>query len=256
MYDDHRNDESAFVISKKATVLNKDPSVLRLLQHESLNKVQQPFEGYKNSSYQTLNGNTFPFKNSDCEYIKFDNNQNKLNDLNNIVNVLEKASKETRMRWSKELICKLHLIQANFSDGNYNITLKCLKVDSSNNLVIDLVEPHLVRENNSSYKTPEQFFCEHSENCKTNIWAAGICIYYLNTMTFPWKRASLNDENFRRWVGKKEFKHELDKVIFDILKLLLTVDSNQRPVITEVVKKAYEERPRLKIISELVLKLH
>ena len=53
-----------------------------------------------------------------------------------------------------------------------------------------------------------------------------------------------------RWVRKKKFNQKLDERIFNILELLLTVDSNERPKIENVIKEAYKEKPRLKVIGK------
>ena len=250
---DRTNDEKMCVVSKVADTQNRDPSALRLLRLDETNKLQKPFGGCiksKNKLDRNFNKAKLDKKDYGFNYASFNDKNKKLSGLKSILSVLPEVNKKTRIRWSKELVCKLRLAQEIFTESDYDITLNCLKVDSNNNLVVDLINLKSAHENSIYYKSPEEFFGEHNQSNEKKLWAAGICIYYINTMNFPWKRASLNDKSFRRWVKEKRFNHKLDERIFDVISLLLTVDSNKRPKIRKVIEKAYEEKPRLKVISK------
>ena len=179
----------------------------------------------------------------------FKSHNDKASNLTNIVNALPVADKQTRVRWSKELIYKLHLIQTRFFDDSYVISLDCLYVDSNNNLLIDIIGSYNADEKILCYKPPEAYFRKNLSKNQIEIWSAGICIYFINALEFPWKKASVNDVQFRNYIKKKIFSHDLDKNIREILMLLLNVESAERQSMKSIVTKMHQTLPNLEIIS-------
>ena len=173
----------------------------------------------------------------------------KASNLINIVNVLPKADKETRIRWSNELILKLQLLQTKSFEDDYTITLDCLYVDSNNCLVVDIIGSHSVSEKVLLYKPPEAFFVKNSSKNQTDVWSAGICIYYINTLAFPWNKASLSDAKFKKFVTRKKFFHDLEKDIAKTLLLMLNVEPTERKLMENVMRKIQQSSPNFEIIG-------
>ena len=173
--------------------------------------------------------------------------------LKSIVDLLPKANKETRLRWSSELVSKLDLIQEMNLEKNYKITLDCIKIDPDDNLTIDLIGSSFNGEIDDVYKTPEYFFGEPYDAEKSNIWSAGVCVYYIGNLSFPWKRASLSDARFRRWVSQKVFKDALEDSTMRALGCMLAADVKQRPCMKEVTRQMCRTSPNSSVISKIKL---
>ena len=173
----------------------------------------------------------------------------KNSNLISIVNVLSKAGKETRIRWSNELILKLQLLQTKSFEDDYTITLDCLYVDSNNCLVVDIIGSHSVSEKNLLYKPPEEYFVKNPSKNQTDVWSTGICIYYINTLAFPWNKASLSDAKFKKFVTRKKFFHDLEKDIAKTLLLMLNVEPTERKLMENVSRKIQQSSPNFEIIG-------
>ena len=173
--------------------------------------------------------------------------------LRSIVDVLPTTDKETRLRWSNELILKLVLLQKHFVNEDYNISLDCLKIDLDENLVIDIIGLNFRSSISEVYKAPEQFVSKNVDAEKSNIWSAGICVYFITSLSFPWKKASLSDIFFRRWVKDRVFNNVLEDSTVKALNSMLTVDVKQRPCMKEVVRDLSRKNQNSSIISKLRL---
>ena len=179
----------------------------------------------------------------------YNRNLFKSNQLTSIVKVVKKADLDTRLRWSEELIGKLYLIKTKFSAEACKITLDSIKVDSEGNLIIDMFERNAASVQDVCYRLPEEFFQQKVNNSKANIWSAGICIYYMNTLAFPWKKASVNDKSYRNFVEKHQFALKLETRVKRALLILLNVNNETRQPLKEAMKSMHERSFNRKVIS-------
>ena len=144
-----------------------------------------------------------------------------------LAETLPTADTKTKLKWTSQLILKLNQIHSTVRPQHKIIDLDCLKINAEKNLVIDLTSS----KNNSSfsklhYMYPNYYFNRKFSDEERDIWTTGICIYYINTLNFPWKKASLNDKDFRIWIKKEKFKDTINEPLLTLLKDMLNV--NQR----------------------------
>ena len=173
--------------------------------------------------------------------------------LRNIVDLLPTTDKQTRLRWVEELIFKLDLVLQIDLEKDYDITLDRIKINPNGDLTLDLISPSSNGEMSEVYKPPESFFGESSDAEKSNIWSGGVCVYYIAALSFPWKRASLGDTHFRRWVDKKVFMGTIDKKAKRALNCMLTVDWKERPCMKEVIREFCRPSPNSSVVGKLQL---
>ena len=185
---------------------------------------------------------------------EFDNKQkfadvNKTKDIDSLIaltKVLGVSSQELRTKWCKQLLYKLYIIHYKFENAQCNICLDNLKVDANNNLVLINVSENQDSEISVdieaktqvgvNFKAPELINCNGISKAG-DIWATGICIYYINNLSFPWKIAAKSDKNFFIWANKGVFPKSIDNCYAPVTKEMLSVESQIRPNIKNVIKQ-------------------
>ena len=174
--------------------------------------------------------------------------------LSTLKDALKLSSEELRKKWVKQLIYKLYMIHSKFKSIHGNICLEALKINNEDNLILDGFSEKLIdkSEVEAKYKSPE-FLIENKASKAGDIWAAGICIYFINNLAFPWKVASNNDENYKTWVQKGLFTKGLNNFFHDILKSMLCVDILKRVHLKAVILHKFECIDDSDAISKFVL---
>ena len=89
------------------------------------------------------------------------------------------------------------------------------------------------------FKAPEMLNCNNRSKAG-DVWAAGICIYYVINLSFPWRVADEKDENFYKWKYERRFSSTIDSSFVRILTLMLCVEPNTRASINEVLKHFWD----------------
>ena len=89
------------------------------------------------------------------------------------------------------------------------------------------------------FKAPEMLNCNNRSKAG-DVWAAGICIYYVINLSFPWRVADEKDENFYKWKYERRFSSTIDSSFVRILTLMLCVEPNTRASINEVLKHSWD----------------
>ena len=170
--------------------------------------------------------------------------------LFNIEDKVKNADLKTRLKWCEQLIYKLQLIHDKF-DIVSNLTLSKLKIDSFDNLIINNIESN--NEENSDdlqYKAPEYFF-EYKENNKSSdVWRAGICVFYICFLKFPWRRASISDKQYLMWVYQNKLPCNDYSVDLEALKSMLCVDYKTRPSFKEIIRASCAMKLNIRVVSE------
>ena len=259
---DSRTQQDYLVVPKDGLLQEKSPLLnnrylMDVFENISCETKHQNIEKEKNEIFKT--NETFSSSNKNENLVMetlYNMNIYKSNHFTSILNVLSKTDMNTRLRWSKEIICKLSLIHETFIGENCKISLNSIKIDPTGNLVIDIVEPKQVSIHDHFYTPPEKYFEHIADDSKATIWSAGICIYYINSLNFPWKKASVSDESYRKFVKEKSFPHKLEKSIKNALMLMLNVNNKTRQPLKEVIKKVQKQSVNRKVISKLFIILN
>ena len=192
-------------------------------------------------------------QNLSCDY-----EAKKINALTPLTKVLESSSQQLRNKWCEQLLYKLHIIHNKFKNAKFSVCLGNLKIDKSNNLVLINVLDNTTSKNKATkqedvrYKAPELINCNET-NKAGDVWATGICIYFIINYTFPWKVANKNDKNFCLWANKGTFPQNMNSYHTRILKKMLCVDSTMRPSIKNVFRVMYDTGVDKNVISKLYL---
>ena len=161
--------------------------------------------------------------------------------LSTLKDALKLSSEELRKKWVKQLIYKLYMIHSKFKSIHGNICLEALKINNEDNLILDGFSGKLVdkSEVEAKYKSPE-LLIENKASKAGDIWAAGICIYFINNLAFPWKAASNNDENYTTWVQEGVFEKNGNNFDYSVLKLMLCVDIEKRINLKSLILQNFE----------------
>ena len=171
--------------------------------------------------------------------------------LSNLIDKVKHADLKTRLKWCEQLVYKLELIHDKF-DIVSNLTMSKLKVDSSGNLTIANIESQDEKSiNDLQYKAPEYFFGYKENKKRSDVWRAGICVYYICFLKFPWKKASISDKQYSKWVYQNKLPCDEDKIDLDALKSMLCVDFKKRPNVKEIIQVSLDFGPNLLVISKL-----
>ena len=197
-----------------------------------------------------------------CKYKEVEKNinvlyKNKTETLTSLAKVLETSSQQLKNKWCKQLLYKLYIIHNKFNTAHCNICLGNLKVDKNNNLVLinssDNQSCNKISMNRGDkFKAPEVI--EKSKISKAgDIWAAGICIYYMLNSSFPWKTATESDKNFCFWVEKGIFPKSVDSPYTRVLRKMLCVDYKVRPSIKRVIRITMDPSIDKNAISKFLL---
>ena len=119
--------------------------------------------------------------------------------LVSLTKALKFSSKQVRNKWCKQLLYKLFIIHNEFDNAKCNVCLENLKVNEDNNLVLTNVFQSSTTDTklatDTKFKAPELLNCNNGSKAG-DVWAAGICIYYVINSSFPWQVGDEKDENF------------------------------------------------------------
>ena len=164
--------------------------------------------------------------------------------LVSLTKVLKFSSKQVRSKWCKQLLYKLYIIHNEFANAKCNVCLDNLKVDEDNNLVLTNVFQNSTTDTKLAtdikFKAPELLDC-NNESKTGDVWAAGICIYYVINLSFPWQVADEKDAKFYKWKFEGMFSSAVDSSFERVLTQMLCVEPNTRASIKEVLKTLNSE---------------
>ena len=160
-------------------------------------------------------------------------------DLVSLTKVLKNSSQVVRNDWCKQLLYKLNIIHNSFKNVHCSICLDNLKVDRNNQLVLVNVseKPHvnLNVQDVARFKAPE-LISSSSRSKAGDVWAAGICIFYINNLFYPWEAAVDSDEKYCLWANKSIFPSSVNFFYSEAVKQMLCVKPESRPNISKVIK--------------------
>ena len=206
------------------------------------------FDEFLYTSKENNNFSTTSYESFFDDHFKTPNLKKVKNSFTFLAKALHTADTATKLKWTRQLIFKLNLIHSVPKSNHDTIDIECLKIDAEKYLVLDInsrVKKSFIKQ---SYIHPIYYFGHKLNYKKQYIWSAGICIYYINTSNFPWKKASLNDKDFRIWIKEGRFKDTIDEPLMALLKDMLNVD--QRLSIKVILKKLLKMKPNQKAMSE------
>ena len=175
----------------------------------------------------------------------YDNKTKGRNTLSSLAEVVKSSSQQLRNKWCKQLLYKLYIIHNEFENTVCNICIENLKIDKNNNLVLInvygnessklSVQSNTETQQDIKFVAPE--LIENNEKTKAgDIWAAAICMFYINNFSFPWEAANKNDKSFCAWANKHMFPESIDSSYTKPMKKMLNVDPDLRPNIKDVFK--------------------
>ena len=154
-----------------------------------------------------------------------------------LTEVLRCSTRQLRDKWCNQLLYKLHIIHNVLENSHCSICLNSLKVDNENNLVIvnvlENVSNYTKLQTDMRFKAPE-LTSRNTKSKAGDVWATGICIYYINNLEFPWSIADDRDENYRLWKESGKFSSSLFHS--KIVNKALVVDPKKRSKIEEIIK--------------------
>ena len=177
------------------------------------------------------------------------------NNLISLKKVLKHSNKQLRDRWCEQLLYKTYIIHNEFENVDYNVCLKNLKVDSENRLVItNISEKANVAakvKTDVRFKAPELIDCNKRSKAG-DVWATGVCVFYIQNLGFPWKSATKSDENYSSWAEKGTFPRGVNGSNLRILKQMLCVEPEKRPGIKSVIKSMYNDEVDPEVLSKFI----
>ena len=178
-----------------------------------------------------------------------------MTNLVSLTEILKFSNYKLRNKWCKQLIYKMYILHSEFENAQYNICLYNLKVDKDKNLVVVNVSDKLVvgkkLVTDRKFDAPE-LFKGGRRSKESDIWAAGICIYYINNLKFPWKFASKSDKNFSSWEINSIFPSSVDNLWSKILLQMLCIDPKKRLSAKLLIYKTLDDKLNLSVLGELL----
>ena len=167
-----------------------------------------------------------------------------------IVDKISKVPLTVRENWAKSLIFNLRFLHE-IGVVHGNINLQNIHVDSRNKItIVDNRSPDLKRTDSLLYKSPEFFFGSKNESKDSDVWAAGICVYYIIAVKFPWQRASISDRHYMEWVKEGKLSSRNEGCFEVAIKIMLGVSS--RPPLNSITKKFLKPKLNSKIICKFL----
>ena len=163
-----------------------------------------------------------------------------------LAEVLKVSGHELKEKWCRQLLYKLNIIHNSFENFHCNICFDNLLVDRNNNLVLTNVSEKSKTErksqNHTAFIAPELLINSNKIRSKEgDIWASGICIFYINNSCYPWKIAANTDERYCGWAKNGILPSNLENNSYlEILKQMLCVDLKLRPNIKKLVKQTHD----------------
>ena len=171
--------------------------------------------------------------------------------LKSIKQALANSDQAQRLKWSKQLIFKLKLIHSTHVHGSLNV--ESLKVDKNDNLVIidTRVDQHQEAKSfcDLKYVAPENLLNKSCKSKSADIWAAGICVCFINTGKFPWRKASITDNNFEVWAKTGVLEDVDDELCMKVLKCMLCTDPNERQTLKKTIKRLFQRPSNLQVVG-------
>ena len=159
-------------------------------------------------------------------------------DLKSITRLLLTSNDHQRLKWSKQLIFKLNLIHKTNVECSLNVEL--LKIDENDNLVITDSGNDREKFPDLRYLPPECVKKNYPiKSMQSDVWAAGICFYFINTGKFPWNKASLKDNNYRNWIENGKLEGLRGDFCNNVLKIVLCENPEKRNL-KRVMEKVIE----------------
>ena len=188
------------------------------------------------------------------DYCKRENTENNKCVIH-LTQVLESSSQQLKNKWCKQLLFKINIIHNQFKNAFYNICLDNLKVEINEDLVFINVSENLNNctetSSDTRYKAPELINCNKSSK-SGDIWATGICIYYINNFNFPWKYAVKDDEKYRLWANKGIFPSNKNNYYSPVLMQMLCVNPHMRQNIENVIQSTLDDDIDTNVLSKLL----
>ena len=176
--------------------------------------------------------------------------------LTSLTKLLNFSSKQIRNKWCKQLLYKLHIIHNEFENAQCNVCLDNLKVDNNKNLVLVNVFENLTNDTklgtDTKFKAPELLNCNEG-NKSGDVWAAGICVYYVINFSFPWQIADEKDAEFRLRKSKGKFASTAESSFVPMLTQMLCIDPSMRASTKEVLKYCWDSKADAVILSKFYL---
>ena len=130
-------------------------------------------------------------------------------------------------------------------------------VNRCNNLVLTNVseksKTSKKSQNHTAFTAPELVSDSNKIRSKEgDTWAAGICIYYINNLSYPWKIAANTDERYCMWAKEGILPSNLENSCSKIVKQMLCVNPKLRPSVKSVIKSVHGFKVDPNDISELL----
>ena len=174
-----------------------------------------------------------------------------------LAEVLKVSGHELKEKWCRQLLYKLNIIHNSFENFHCNICFDNLLVDRNNNLVLTNVSEKSKTErksqNHTAFIAPELLINSNKIRSKEgDIWASGICIFYINNSCYPWKIAANTDERYCMWAKEGILPSNLENSCSKIVKQMLCVDPKLRPSVKNVIKSVHGFKVDYHNLSELL----
>ena len=163
---------------------------------------------------------------------------------------LKNSNLELRQKWSEELVLKLILIEKCFKDKLVIITLESIFIDDKSNLFIDLEKLKFdSKDDLNIYLTPENINRVVTNSIHQTMWSAGICLYFINALNFPWLKASIEDKNYLSWLQKEKFPDKFNSFVKRTLKILLRTNPIKNKTTRQLGPNVFVDELNTKIVS-------
>ena len=161
------------------------------------------------------------------------------------------SSQHLRNKWCKQLLYKLYIIHNGFNKVHGSICLDNLKVDQNDNLILTNVSENssVDVETDIKFKAPELISC-----CKTSkaadVWATGICIYYITYLNFPLETAERSDKRYCLMADEDILLSSKNISYTKIIQQMVCVDLKMRPSIKNILKSTCDYELDSNILSK------
>lgn len=88
------------------------------------------------------------------------------------------------------------------------------------------------------YIAPEEFYNIEYSPDKVDVWSCGIILYEIVYLVFPWRKAHINDSNYKQYLYNRSL-NKIDKILPNVncrklIYLMLNPNPNERCTIKEV----------------------
>ena len=161
------------------------------------------------------------------------------------------SSQHLRNKWCKQLLYKLNIIHNGFKQVHGSIRLDNLKVDQNENLILTYASESSSVDvgKGMKFKAPELIHC-NKKSLTGDVWATGICIYYMTNLNFPWELAERSDERYCLWADEGILSTSKNNSYAQIIQQMVCVESKMRPSIENILKSTCEYKLDSDILSK------